>query len=85
MTTLACFTLGYSTFAGDEKFVEALVAAAARGGITSVEKKYINGSYVAKVGKAQDVNVEHLEVQTDREIELADLRERLKKLESSNG
>ena len=85
MTTFVCFTLGYSTFAGDEKFVKALVAAAARGGITSVEKKYINGSYVAKVGKAQDVNVEHLEVQTDREIELADLRERLKKLESSNG
>ena len=85
MTTLACFTLGYSTFAGDEKFVKALVAAVARGGITSVEKNYINGSYVVKVGKAQDVNVEHLEVQTDREIELADLRERLKKLESSNG
>lgn len=83
--TIACFTLGYQTFAGDEKFIKALVAAAARGGITSVEKKYVESTYVAKVGKVVDITVEHLEVQTDREIELAELKARLKKLEESNG
>ena len=45
----------------------------------------MNSSSPAKVGKAQDVSVEHLEVQTDREIELAELRERLKKLEAAGG
>ncbi len=85
MTTIVCFTMGYQTFQGDEKFIKALIAASARGGITAVEKKYVNNSYVAKVGKSVDVAVEHLEVQTDREIELAELRDRLKKLESANG
>lgn len=69
MTTLACFTLGYSTFAGDEKFIKSLLAAAARGGITSVEKKYVDGNCVAKVGKVQNITVEHLELQTDSDLE----------------
>ena len=85
MTDIACFTLGYQTFTGDEKFIKAIVAAAARGGITSVEKKYVDARYVAKVGKVVDISVEHMEVQSDREIELAELKERLKKLEASNG
>lgn len=82
---IACFTLGYQTFTADEKFIKALVAATARGSITSVEKKYIDSRYVAKVGKVVDIQVEHLEVQSDCEIEVAELKERIKKLESSNG
>lgn len=85
MSTIACFTLGYQTFTGDERFIKALISASSRGAITAVEKKYINGEYVAKVGKLVDVSVEHLEVQTEREIELAELRERLKKLEAAGG
>lgn len=81
--TIACFTIGYQTFSGDEKFIKALLAASARGGITSVEKKYVESTYVAKVGKVVDITVEHMEVQTDREIELAELKARLKKLEDA--
>lgn len=83
MTNIACFTLGYQTFTGDEKFIKAIVAATARGGIISVEKKYVDSRYVAKIGKAVDVSVEHLDVQSDREIELAELKERIKKLETA--
>lgn len=81
METIAVITIGYNHYSVDPEFLPTLLAGFASGKIRSVEKKYIEKEYKAVPGKAVDVAVENLEVITDRDAQIAELKDRLKKLE----
>lgn len=85
MSEVNVVTIGYYNYTVDDEFLSELLTAVAKGQIRSVEKKYNNGVYKVILGKALDLSVERLEVITSKEAELNELRERLKKLEQSDG
>lgn len=83
MSDVAVVSIGYYHYTVEEDFLPTLLTAAAQGKIKTVEKKHSDGIYRVVIGKSIDISAERLEVITSKEAELAELKERLKKLENS--
>jgi hypothetical protein len=82
MSDVTVLTIGYYNYTMDQDTAAVILAAAAAGKIKTVEKKYINGDYQAVVGKPISVDAQVIPEVSDRDAQLAELKERLKKLEA---
>lgn len=76
--------INYNDFVVEESFCTLLLQAIAAGKIKNCTKSYVEGSHKVVVGSPVKANIELCEVISTRDKEIAELRERLKKLETPN-
>ena len=83
MTDVACVTIGFYTYAITDDFLPTFLEAVARGSIREVTKHHIGGAeYKAVVGKVISTEVVRLEVITQEESEVAELKRKISELEN---
>ena len=81
MSNASVVTIGWNSFIVDDSFLPDLMLAVSRGQILNADKKHVDGEYKVVPGKPISIEAVSIPVITDRDAELSDLRERLKKLE----
>lgn len=81
MSNVSVVTIGWSSFVVDDSFLPDLMLAVSRGHILNADKKRVDGEDKVIPGKPISIEAVKLPTVTDKEAEIADLRERLKKLE----
>lgn len=83
MSTVAVVQIGWTDYTIEEESIQVFMSLISAGHIKACTTKIVDGEAKVVVGKPIEASIKHLETVTSKEAEVAELKERIKKLEST--